>query len=114
MSAALRLEGLAIAAFALTLYVQSDRGWGLFLLLILAPDLAMAGYVLGPRIGALSYNMVHSYVAPAFLAATGWLSGSEALFPVALVWVVHLGLDRTLGYGLKYASGFQDTHLNRV
>ncbi|MDU3890869.1 MAG: DUF4260 family protein [Serratia liquefaciens] len=29
----------------------------------------------------------------------------------ALIWGAHIGFDRALGYGLKYASGFADTHL---
>jgi hypothetical protein len=33
---------------------------------------------------------------------------------VALIWLAHIGLDRALGYGLKYGSGFRDTHLGRL
>jgi hypothetical protein len=32
----------------------------------------------------------------------------------ALIWLAHIGLDRTLGYGLKYPTFFEDTHLQRV
>ena len=31
-----------------------------------------------------------------------------------LIWIVHIGVDRTLGYGLKYPTDFKDTHLQRV
>ena len=27
---------------------------------------------------------------------------------------LHVGLDRALGYGLKYPSGFGDTHLGAI
>jgi hypothetical protein len=31
-----------------------------------------------------------------------------------LLWAFHIAGDRVLGYGLKFASGFQDTHLGRI
>jgi hypothetical protein len=34
--------------------------------------------------------------------------------PLALIWLAHIGIDRALGYGLKYASGFGFTHLGRI
>ena len=34
--------------------------------------------------------------------------------PVALVWANHIGVDRLLGFGLKYGSGLGYTHLGRV
>jgi len=33
---------------------------------------------------------------------------------LALIWLVHIGADRLLGYGLKYPTAFKDTHLQRV
>ena len=33
---------------------------------------------------------------------------------VALVWFAHIGMDRALGYGLKYDTDFKDTHLGRI
>jgi hypothetical protein len=39
---------------------------------------------------------------------------SDAAVAVALIWVTHIGVDRAIGYGLKYPSGFKDTHLQRV
>jgi Domain of unknown function (DUF4260) len=33
---------------------------------------------------------------------------------VGLIWLAHIGIDRVLGYGLKYPTGFKDTHLSRV
>lgn len=31
-----------------------------------------------------------------------------------LVWIAHIGMDRTMGYGLKYPTQFKDTHFSRV
>jgi hypothetical protein len=33
---------------------------------------------------------------------------------MALIWLAHIGMDRMLGYGLKYSGGFKDTHLGRL
>jgi Domain of unknown function (DUF4260) len=111
----LRGEGLAAFLAALALYEQSGASWWLFAVLILVPDLSMAGYLAGPRIGAVAYNGAHTYAGPAALAALDWMVASNGhLTVVAIVWFAHIGFDRALGYGLKYASGFRDTHLGRI
>jgi hypothetical protein len=33
---------------------------------------------------------------------------------VGLIWLLHIGFDRAIGYGLKYPSSFKETHLGRV
>lgn len=109
----LRLEGLAVFVAALAAYFLALDGplW-LFVVLALAPDLSMAGYVAGPRVGATAYNVVHHHLPPLALAGVGmWLGSSPALWGAA-VWVGHIGADRAVGYGLKYATGFGDTHLS--
>lgn len=108
----LRLEGLAVFALALGSYVALDGPLWMLLVLALAPDLAMVGYLAGPRIGSLSYNVVHTYVLPLTLGASGiWVDSRIALL-VALVWAAHIGADRLVGYGLKFSSGFKETHLS--
>lgn len=110
----LHLEGAAVAVAAVVLYADGDHSWWLFAALVLAPDLSMLGYAAGPRAGALAYDLVHTEVWPVALGVAGVLAGSDAALAVALVWLVHIGVDRAVGYGLKYASGFKDTHLQRV
>ncbi len=73
----------------------------------------MVGYLIGPAIGAAVYNLFHNYLPPAALAALGVLSGNQLLLLLALIWLGHIGMDRLLGYGLKYSSGFKDTHVGR-
>jgi uncharacterized protein DUF4260 len=51
---------------------------------------------------------------PVALAAAGVVADADALVAVSLIWIAHVGADRALGYGLKYPSGFKDTHLQRV
>ncbi|MGH9560491.1 MAG: DUF4260 family protein [Terracidiphilus sp.] len=38
----------------------------------------------------------------------------HGFMPVALIWANHIGVDRMLGYGLKYGDGFGYTHLGRI
>jgi hypothetical protein len=110
----LRLEGLALFVGALTVYFHLDFGWLLLVVLILAPDLSFAGYLSGPRIGAWSYNALHTTVGPIALAVVGVLTDTDWCVQLALIWLAHIGLDRLLGYGLKYPTAFKDTHLSRV
>ena len=73
----LHLEGLAVFVAALVLYFEADYGWLLLVVLALAPDLSMLGYVAGPRVGALSYDLVHAYVGPLALGVVGVLVGAD-------------------------------------
>lgn len=110
----LHLEGLAVLAVALALYVDAGYGWLALVLLFLAPDLSMLGYLGGPRLGSLTYDIVHTYALPVALAAVGVIGEGGSATQLALIWLAHIGLDRLLGYGLKYPTGFKDTHLQRV
>jgi hypothetical protein len=112
--AALRLEGLALLAGASALYWRAGFDWRLFAVLFLAPDLSFAGYLAGPRFGALAYNAAHTTVGPLALAAAGTALAQPIMIAVALIWLAHVGFDRALGYGLKYARGFGFTHLGRI
>jgi hypothetical protein len=107
----LRLEGLAAAALSAMLYARSGASWWLFLALWLVPDLSMLGYLVDSCWGARIYNAIHSYLTPATLAAAGLLLRSAAAAPIALIWMNHIGVDRLLGFGLKYPAGFGWTHL---
>ena len=109
----LRLEGAVMLGLSVLLYGLNGASWLLFVLLFLVPDLSMLGYLSGPRTGATSYNLFHTYVLPGLLAAFGILTGSPLLVSLALVWFAHIGFDRMVGFGLKYPTGFFDTHLHR-
>jgi len=89
-------------------------GWGLFAGLFLVADLFMLAYLAGTRAGAIAYNSAHSYFGPALLAALGHAAALSECLPLALIWVAHIAMDRSLGYGLNYATGFADTHLGRI
>lgn len=110
----LRLEGLALFVLATVAYAYTGLSWWLYAILFLAPDLSFAAYTAGPKPGAVIYNALHSTLGPAILAGLGWLLNSGLLLGLAAIWAAHIGFDRMLGYGLKYASGFNDTHLGRI
>ena len=100
----LRLEGLTLFAGMTLLYAVWDGSWLVYAILFLAPDLSFAAYLAGPKPGAIIYNAAHSYMAPVSLMVAGFALSSMA----------HIGIDRALGYGLKYAAGFGFTHLGRI
>ncbi len=110
----LRLEGAALAAGALYMYQHVGANWWLFACLILVPDISMLAYLGGTRLGAIAYNAFHATLGPLVCAALGFLVPSFDLISVALIWAAHIGIDRALGLGLKYAAGFGFTHLGRI
>ena len=113
-AALLRVEGVALLVLSVLLYRVNGGGWLMFGVLLLAPDLSMLGYLAGPQVGAAIYNMFHTYAMPAVVGALGMIFASPLTVAVALIWFAHIGMDRTVGYGLKYPSSFKDTHLQRV
>lgn len=110
----LRIEGATLLALSVLLYSLNGGGWLTFVLLFLVPDVSMLGYLSGSRVGATTYNLFHTYAPPSILAALGLVAGSSLGVSVALVWFAHIGFDRMVGYGLKYPTGFFDTHLHRL
>jgi hypothetical protein len=110
----LRVEGAAEAAIACWLYSHTGNSWYLFAILFFAPDLAMLGYLFGPRVGAWCYNILHNYFFAMLLAAWSFTLGHILLFGIALIWCVHIAFDRVLGYGLKSPLSFKSTHLGTL
>ena len=111
----LQLEGAAVLALASITYFNYYLGWQMFALLFLLPDLALLGYLVSNRTGAILYNLTHSYLGPVVCLGLSWaVFKSQNGMAIGLIWAAHIGFDRALGYGLKYASGFKDTHLGKV
>src|SRR6266446_958515 len=76
--------------------------------------LSFAAYLEGPKPGAIVYNAAHSYMAPVSLMVAGFALSSPLTLSIAMIWMAHIGIDRALGYGLKYSAGFGFTHLGRI
>ncbi|GIJ33410.1 DUF4260 domain-containing protein [Micromonospora sediminimaris] len=114
-----RIESVVVAAFAVVVTVAVGYAWWWLLALFLIFDLSMVGYLRGPRVGAVCYNLVHSYALPALLGAVAVAFAAfrdpiDWLGILAIAWVFHIAVDRALGYGLKTTEGFEHTHLGRI
>lgn len=103
------LFGLSIYAFSLT-----DFAWWWYLALILLPDIGMLGYLMNSRIGAWSYNLFHHKAVAAVLLFTGWQFQLDGVLLAGIIHFGHSSMDRLFGYGLKYESGFKQTHLGTL
>ena len=114
VKALLRIEGACVFLAAAMAYSKFGLGWGTFAVYFLAPDLSFLGYLAGPSIGALTYNAAHSYVEAVFTLLAGILLSAPTLIAAGLIWCAHIGVDRALGYGLKYFAGFGFTHLGLI
>jgi Domain of unknown function (DUF4260) len=110
----LRLEGAVLLALSILAYARYGSSWWLFALLLLAPDLGALGYLAGTRVGASTYNALHTYAGPAPLVAIGAIVDSTTLLSLGFIWFAHLGMDRALGFGPKYADAFGHTHLGFI
>lgn len=110
----LRFEGAALLAAASFAYGRFGASWGQFALLFFVPDISFLGYLAGPRVGAIAYNAAHTTIGPLSLGALGLFFDNALLSQLALIHLAHIGLDRALGYGLKYGTAFGDTHLGRI
>jgi hypothetical protein len=95
-------------------YYAIGASWTLFAALLLLPDLGLIGYLAGARTGALTYNALHTYAGPVVLAALAYVDVAPGAWAICLIWSAHIGLDRALGFGLKFSSAFKDTHLGTL
>jgi len=114
MNNLIKLEELFLAALAIFLFSSLGYDWWWFVLLILAPDIGMLGYLAGPRVGAATYNLLHHKAIAVILYVAGSLAGIQLLQFAGLIMLAHSSLDRVFGYGLKYPDSFQHTHLGMI
>lgn len=110
----LHLEGLAVLFLSIYLYGYFQFNWFLFIVLLFVPDIAIVGYAVSNKVGAYVYNMAHTYTVAIVILIIGLILKSEILFSIGLIWTAHIGMDRMVGYGLKYPTSFKDNHLNRM
>jgi hypothetical protein len=71
----LRAEGLATFAAGLAGFLSLGLPWWAFVLLLLVPDISMVGYLRGPRLGAIVYDVAHEL--PKAEARTGRMQDSS-------------------------------------
>lgn len=109
-----RLESVAIAVAIVVSFVHLHFDWWWLLVLFVAFDISMLGYLVNKRIGAVAYNAVHNYAIPAVLLLVYVVTATRWCAFVGLLWAFHVAGDRAQGYGLKLSTGFQDTHLGKI
>lgn len=114
MKTLLRFEELLMFLFSLYLFSGLDASWGLFALLFFAPDLSMLGYLINPRLGAWTYNLIHHKGTGITLYVLGSLLTIPWLTFAGILFFSHSSFDRILGYGLKHEDAFQNTHLGKI
>ena len=88
--------------------------WWIWIPIFLAPDLSMLGYVIGNKAGAFAYNLFHHQLVAILVAGIGMLLQSPEIELAGLVLLGHSSLDRVMGYGLKFTTGFKFTHLGTM
>jgi hypothetical protein len=102
-----------VALYALSFHTLGMPVW-LWALLFFMPDISMLGYVANVRLGAFLYNLFHHKGIAILLAATGYFANVELLLSTGILLFAHASFDRIWGYGLKYTTGFKDTHLGSL
>jgi hypothetical protein len=110
----LRLEGVAAFGAGLAVFGASGGNWLFLVPLILLPDLSIAGFLAGPRIGTFTYNAFHNWALGIVVLGLGAWLASPAVLIAAAILIAHVGMDRAAGYGLKLPGSFQATHLGRM
>ena len=110
----LRLEGVAAFVAGLAIFGASGGPWLLAVPLLLLPDVSAIGYLHSPRLGAITYNLVHNWALGLAVLGLGIWSGTTAVVIAGAVLIAHVGMDRAAGYGLKASTSFGDTHLGRI
>ncbi len=110
----LHLEGTAVFILCIYGYYVFEYNFLLFIIFLFTPDIAMLGYIINRRMGAIIYNMIHTYVLSISILFIGFIANMELFIITGLIWTAHIGMDRMFGFGLKYPTQFNDTHLNRV
>ena len=109
-----RLEGICLLFGAIAAWYILNGNWIVIIALLLATDLSALGYLANKKIGAMIYNAFHSYPIPALFLAAGLVLHIDIVVFIGLAVFAHIGADRALGFGLKFPSGFKDTHLGRI
>ncbi len=111
----LKLEELGLFLLFTVVYFQYyGVGWGLFLGLFLAPDLAFVFYLVSAKAGSIAYNFMHHKGIMALVIITGLLLHHDLIIKIGLIFMAHSCFDRIFGYGLKYPDAFEHTHLGWI
>lgn len=114
MSNFIELENIFVFLVTVIVYLMFGFSIWMFLLFLLVPDIFMVGYMINKEIGSKVYNVGHTYIVPILFALLYLIFNEGLLLQIALIWFAHISMDRSFGFGLKYASGFNETTIQKI
>ena len=114
MKILLKLEEGAIFLFCIFLFSKLNFAWWWFLALLFLPDIGMLGYIINPKVGAFTYNLLHYRFVATLIAFYALTYVNENWKLAAIILFAHISFDRAFGYGLKYNDSFSNTHLGVI
>lgn len=105
--------GLLAAGVGIAVVLTQHSGLWQLVIFAIAPDLPLLyGMAPGLARGQIHpravpiYNAVHRFWAPGALIFVGLAAGPGWL-AAGLAWIAHIAFDRSLGFGIRTAEGFQ-------
>ena len=110
----LKLEELALFLGCIYFFSRLSFAWWWFPALLLLPDISMMGYLIGPAVGAVTYNIAHHKALAIVIGLWGLYTGNQYLVLAGVMLLAHSSMDRVAGYGLKYADSFKHTSLETL
>lgn len=114
MNTILKLEELSMLLLGVWAFSLLDFSWWWFAGLFFVPDIGMLGYIVNPKLGAITYNIFHHKGIAIILGILGFYLGNDILQLAGIILFAHSSFDRALGYGLKLEKGFKFTHLGEI
>jgi hypothetical protein len=110
----LKIEYAALLVLSVFLFSFLPFAWWWYLALFLVPDIGMVGYLFSSRVGAWTYNALHTLAVGISMYLVGYFFSNGFVELAGIIIIGHIGLDRLLGYGLKHADSFKHTHLGML
>lgn len=114
MKKLIQLEEVALFATTLYLFTYFNLSWWWFMGCILLPDVSMVGYLHNARTGAWLYNIFHHRALAILILAIGFFFQLPWVLFTGFILFSHATMDRMVGYGLKFETGFAFTHLGEI
>lgn len=114
MNNILKLEEATMFAAGIFAFTYLDLSWWWFIGFLLVPDIGMIGYLHNNKTGAFLYNLFHHKGIAVLIGLAGLYVSHHWLVFAGIILFSHASMDRMLGYGLKYETGFKFTHLGEI
>lgn len=114
MKTLIKLEEVAQFALSIFLFAKLPFVWWVYPALLLLPDVSMLGYMINAEVGAFSYNLFHHKALAIVVSVAGSMLQNHELTLAGILLFGRSSIDRLIGAGLKYTTGFADTHLSEA